>query len=1141
MFGFIRLIGYVKLIECLSLGHARYRRQSLDASHTPQIDLNITVPYIFSARLYPYGKQKGDQLLTGSVQSLKLSAPINFLGQKYEKLYIRRDGSIAFSSRSVKPSKLPTKEPIIAVYWMPSEGGNVHYRETTEQSVLNLAQNEVNIQYRYGSSFKPHSVVVVTWENTHDRSDKSSEGNLFQIALIYSESGTFAHVVYSKLISNNDAIAGFSGQDDHYSLPESGTHDAIQLAEKSDIGIPGEFVFRIDADRVFLCGAGFKGLECIDACGTTEWGLDCSRECHCEGGSQCNAETGICANGRCNPGWTGEPICDDGNEVENIDECAAASKDLCPPEQPDCLNTPGAFLCLCFEYDNATKTCKGSPPLEKPSESEQIPVKVVPLQPVLIANTQQPLTVTLTIPTEPASTETSIASSASTSTPSAPETAASPSESAELSSLMTAETFRSTTPDVTVESKSQSPTSESSTTQQQTTPSTTQFEATTQSPSVTDPTTSATTKAISTTTSSPSSQTIRFSPVTIRPVFGTTSSPCKCGQNAECISGVCQCKQGWTGDGQLCTDINECFGEPSICGPHSICENSAGSYTCQCDIGYIFDNEGKCVDMDECAEGVVVCGDGKNSSVCVNTDGAYECRCAPGYVGHPDTQHGCNDIDECQLSDFYCGEKGVCKNTIGSYECECSEGYQQDVEGGQCVDIDECKYDPCDKAALCTNLPGTFKCTCIDGFIGNGIECHETIMYPIENPNLVLQSVMNSLGELELQIPIALFGNLYRNLFSVMNSLGELELQIPIALFGNLYRNLFIISNGAVSFGSPLKLLSKDPPEFPAFVPLYQQYDLQRGGNIFVKVINEDDALNYALLTRSSLMVQDRFHEREFRTRSLIIISFDKLIQFETDQLNTFQVVIAQGMNATFLTYLYEEVECDNAVSGFSSGGEFFELPFELLMNSSNIGEKGKWMFRVDQKEPVRCPAGTLNPPLCQKECAAGKWGFSCHNDCHCANNIPCDFSTGFCSNARCAEGWSGINCFEDQPECICNDGYHGDGFSCQLIERLLERPSEPTDEDEPKVITDGIPLSIPGKIGREEGFDETPFLASNWITEKSSPEVTSRSTKKPFVTPSEPIAKDYNDIENEVLIGGRTMDDDTDNASCAFFFRPIF
>ncbi|VDK32775.1 unnamed protein product [Gongylonema pulchrum] len=49
------------------------------------------------------------------------------------------------------------------------------------------------------------------------------------------------------------------------------------------------------------------------------------------------------------------------------------------------------------------------------------------------------------------------------------------------------------------------------------------------------------------------------------------------------------------------------------------------------------------------------------------------------------------DVDECQLSDFYCGEKGVCRNLVGSYECECAEGFQRDQYTGQCVDIDECK------------------------------------------------------------------------------------------------------------------------------------------------------------------------------------------------------------------------------------------------------------------------------------------------------------------------------------------------------------------------------------------------------------------------------------------------------------------
>lgn len=49
------------------------------------------------------------------------------------------------------------------------------------------------------------------------------------------------------------------------------------------------------------------------------------------------------------------------------------------------------------------------------------------------------------------------------------------------------------------------------------------------------------------------------------------------------------------------------------------------------------------------------------------------------------------DVNECQLSDFYCGEKGVCKNLVGSYECECADGFQRDQYTGQCVDIDECK------------------------------------------------------------------------------------------------------------------------------------------------------------------------------------------------------------------------------------------------------------------------------------------------------------------------------------------------------------------------------------------------------------------------------------------------------------------
>lgn len=50
----------------------------------------------------------------------------------------------------------------------------------------------------------------------------------------------------------------------------------------------------------------------------------------------------------------------------DIDECERpkASEELCPSAQPDCVNTPGAYLCMCLSgYDPHTKLCIGMYPL----------------------------------------------------------------------------------------------------------------------------------------------------------------------------------------------------------------------------------------------------------------------------------------------------------------------------------------------------------------------------------------------------------------------------------------------------------------------------------------------------------------------------------------------------------------------------------------------------------------------------------------------------------------------------------------------------------------------------------------------------------------------------------------------------------
>jgi hypothetical protein len=69
----------------------RHRRQFNSAPPT-QIDLNITVPFIFSARLYPYGEARGDSVLPvqAATQPIVLRNEIVYLAKNYSIIHVRR-------------------------------------------------------------------------------------------------------------------------------------------------------------------------------------------------------------------------------------------------------------------------------------------------------------------------------------------------------------------------------------------------------------------------------------------------------------------------------------------------------------------------------------------------------------------------------------------------------------------------------------------------------------------------------------------------------------------------------------------------------------------------------------------------------------------------------------------------------------------------------------------------------------------------------------------------------------------------------------------------------------------------------------------------------------------------------------------
>ncbi|KAM4706958.1 sushi domain-containing protein 1 [Discoglossus pictus] len=129
--------------------------------------------------------------------------------------------------------------------------------------------------------------------------------------------------------------------------------------------------------------------------------------------------------------------------------------------------------------------------------------------------------------------------------------------------------------------------------------------------------------------------------------------------------------------GQMGTSSSEVC---KSCHANATCMENENRYYCICNFGLIGNGRSHCLDKDECQIGAnKICGD---HTACHNTYGSFYCVCLKGYRPSnnndtfiPNDGTYCTDIDECAVPDT-CGYHGECKNVVGSYECYCKEGYR---------------------------------------------------------------------------------------------------------------------------------------------------------------------------------------------------------------------------------------------------------------------------------------------------------------------------------------------------------------------------------------------------------------------------------------------------------------------------------
>uniref|UniRef100_A0A803T6V3 Thrombospondin 4 n=1 Tax=Anolis carolinensis TaxID=28377 RepID=A0A803T6V3_ANOCA len=221
------------------------------------------------------------------------------------------------------------------------------------------------------------------------------------------------------------------------------------------------------------------------------------------------------------------------------------------------------------------------------------------------------------------------------------------------------------------------------------------------------------------------------------------------------------CPEGFTGNGIVCTDIDECRYNP--CFPGVRCVNMAPGFRCEaCPPGYTGqiiqsvginsakNNKQVCMDIDECQKN----GNGGcvANSLCINTVGSYRCgACRPGFIG--DQVRGCRAEQSCKnLALNPCSIHAQCTEVRqGDISCICGIGWAGDgFVCGKDVDIDgypdeelPCSLETC-RRDNCKYVPNSGQedadgdgagDSCDDDADGDGI--------PNEQDNCVLASNVN--------------------------------------------------------------------------------------------------------------------------------------------------------------------------------------------------------------------------------------------------------------------------------------------------------------------------------------------------------------------------------------------------------------